>query len=112
MNKDWINQLKFIRDSRKLHRKNSWIIGSVLLLAQMLSLIPGFIFLSVPIVFGGLVYFFISNTKTAHIKCPKCSHGFGTDWRIAIGRGTDNCHNCGLSLYQDKRFSDSHDDWK
>jgi len=112
MNKDWVKQLEFIRDSRRTNQKNMWIIGSVLLLVQLLSLIPGFIFLSVPIVLGGFIYIFISNTKTAHIKCPKCSHGFGTDWLVALGRGTDNCQNCDLSLYHDKTSSDSHDDWK
>ncbi len=106
MNEDWSKQLKFIRLCRKKNRKNVWAIASVMLVAQFLAIIPVLIVLSAPILVFGFVFMFVSMTKTAHVKCPKCNHGFGSDWKIAIGYGTDNCQHCDLSLYSDREESD------
>ncbi len=110
MNEEWSKQLKFIRLCRKKNRKNVWVIASIMLVTQFFSVIPILIVLSAPILAFGFVLMFVSMTKTAHVTCPKCNHGFGSDWKVAFGHGTDNCQYCDLSLYSDKEnTNDSHD---
>lgn len=53
-------------------------------------------------IFGvaAFLVFYQRLVAVAHMPCPKCGKPFGTTSNISLGVGTDNCQNCGLSLYE------------
>lgn len=55
-------------------------------------------------IFGiaAFIIFYQRLLAVAHIPCPKCGQPFGAASSVPLGVGTNQCQNCGLSLYIEK----------